>query len=280
MYKSYATWAMLSDPGYIGTVSTNQSALLRMLETASETIDRICHRHFNTWEGIQYFDGVARVLVPDEDILSITEIDLDQDGSQTYSKTLATSDYLVYPLSGPQLFPKYMIKLPINTSVGSLASSIPAGIKITGVFGYGNGLSATPYSDSGDSVQDNPMTISQSTLTVTNPGGNTFSPGQTLRIGSEQMYVTAVLGTTVNVVRGVNGTTATSHIKTTEIYIYQYPSPVVDETLLLATAIWKQRENPAAYMSGSTATGTYTITKDAEKLTADRLWSYIKRKLS
>ena len=65
MYKSYATWAMLSDPGYIGTVSTNQSALLRMLETASETIDRICHRHFNTWEGIQYFDGVARVLVPE-----------------------------------------------------------------------------------------------------------------------------------------------------------------------------------------------------------------------
>ena len=279
MYKSYGNWSQLTDPGYLGTMTTYSATLLRMLEAASDMIDRITHRHFNTWEGIQYFDGVARVLVPDEDILSISELALDQNGSQLYATTITTSDYLLYPISGPQLYPKSIIKLTTGSSVGSLGSAILAGIRITGVFGYGNGLSATPYYDSGDTLQS-VMSASQPTMTVTNVGGNTFSPGMTLRIDSEQVYVTAVLGTTLNIVRGVNGTTALVHLDGIPIYIYTYPSTVVEETLLLATGWWKQRENPASYMSGNTATGTYTITKDMEEIIASRLNSYIKRKLA
>jgi hypothetical protein len=278
MYKSYANLMQLTDPGYLGQMTTYQTTLLRMLESASEQIDKITHRHFNTWEGIQYFDGVARVLIPDEDILSISAITLD-DGNQTYATTMLTTDYLAYPISGPQLYPKYMLKLTNNSSQGSFASAVLAGVKITGIFGYGNGLSATPYYDSGDTVQNNPMTISQTTITVTNPGGNTFSAGMTLKVDSEQMYVSEALGAVLGIVRAVNGTVATTHSRLTPIYIYTYPSPITEETLLLATAWWKQRENPTTYMAGNSLTGTYSITKDAEEIIAARLKNFIKRKL-
>ena len=277
MYKSYATLTELKNFS-TNTVTTNDVDLLRILEDATDEIDNLCFRHFNTWEGVQYFDGADQVFMPDEDILSITEIDLDIDGSGSYATTLdPANDYLVYPMGGPVLYPKNMLKTTIRSSVGFFASGIRAGIKITGVFGYGNGLSATPYYDCG--LTGTAASTSTTTLTISAEG--TIQAGHTLRIDTEQMYVQAVStgGTkTATVVRGVNGTVAATH-STKEIYIYQYPGPVVEATILLANRDWKRKESPVQATVGSAEMGIVPVSKGLDPDTEKKLKRYMKKKL-
>ena len=279
MLKSYATLAQLKS-FLSNTVTTNDTDLLRYVEDASLQIDDTCHRYFNTFEGTQYFDGAARVLNMDIDILSVNSILLDQDGSQTYSTTLATSDFILYPINGQQLFPKYLIKLAINASVGSFASGILAGVKISGVFGYGTGLNATPYNDSGAVVNIGGMTSSITTHSLSSGKGSLFSAGMTLRIDNEQMYVTGVATDTLTFVRAVNGTTAATHNAGAIINIYSYPGPIVEACLLQAARDFKRRESPVQATVGSAEMGIVPVSKGVDPDVTSKLKRYIKLKIA
>jgi hypothetical protein len=279
LYKAYATLTQLKS--YLSnTVTTNDTDLLRYVEDASIQIDDICHRHFNVWEGVQYFDGAARVLNIDEDILSVTTIATDEDGSQTYSTTLLTADYILYPINGLPLYPKYMVKLAINASVGSFASGVLAGVKITGLFGYGNGLSTTPYADSGVVVNTGGITGSATTHALASGKGASFSAGMTIRIDTEQLYVSGVSTDTLTFVRGVNGTTAAAHLAAATIYIYSYPSPIVEACILQAGRDFKRRESPVQATVGSAEMGIVPVSKGVDPDVTDKLKRYIKRKIA
>ena len=278
MLKSYATLTQLKSM-LSNTVTTNDTDLLEKLEAASLQIDDTCHRYFNTFEGTQYFDGAARVLNMDIDILSVSSILLDQDGSQTYSTTLATSDYILYPINGQQLYPKYLIKLTINASVGSFASGILAGVSITGIFGYGTGLNATPYADSGAVVAAGNLSAAALTHTLAAGKGALFAAGMTLRIDTEQLYVTGVSTDTLTFVRGVNGTTAAAHTAGAVLNTYSYPGPIVEATLLQAARDFKRRESPVQATAGSAETGMVPVYKGTDPDVTDKLKRYIKKKI-
>ncbi len=271
---SYATLQQWKDTGYYNQASsttTYDTTIMRMLENASEEIDHITRRHFHCLEGIYYFDGSGRTLIPSDDILSVTTIVLDLDGDATYETTLDSDEYFKYPLNE---FPKIYLKLNYTAGVGGFASGIVGGVKITGVFGHGDGISATPYNAT--AITGTVASTDGTSLTLSADG--TIQTGNTIRVESEQMYVTALGTLSATVVRGVNGTTAASH-STKAISVYAFPGPVVESTLILATAWWKQRENPAQFMAGDTITGTYTITQDIEKIIKSRLDHHIRRKL-
>jgi hypothetical protein len=281
MTKSYGTFAQLTDTGYLGAgaeLLTYQTTLQRMLESASEEVDHTCFRTFQPWEGIRYYDGAGVTFIPNDDILSISAFALDMDGSQAWATSLDTDEYFMYPLSE---FPKLYIKMSHLSSVGFFASGIRSGIKVTGVYGHGDGYSATPYHDSQAVVGAGNITAAATSHALATGSGALFSAGNTIRIGTEQLYITSVVTDTLyfQLPRGRNGTTAAAHTAADKIYIYDYPGPVTEATLLLATGWWKQRENPATYMSGDQITGTYTVTKDMEKIITRRLDHHIKRKL-
>jgi hypothetical protein len=274
---SYATLQQLSDPGYLGAGIINQGygvTLQRMLENASEEIDHTCYRHFHCLEGTYLFDGSGRTLILSEDILSISSFLLDLDGDGTYETTLNSTDYTLYPLNE---WPKTYIKMNYSSGQGGFASGITAGVKITGVFGHGNGQSATPYYAT--SITGTVANATDTTLTLSAEG--TIQTGHTIRVESEQMYVTAVSSNgdkTVTVTRGVNGTIAAAHAAKT-ISIYHYIGPITEATLILATAWWKQRENPANFMAGDSTTGTYTITKSIEDIIKKKVDDHIRKVL-
>ncbi len=275
---SYATLQQWKDTGYYNQTSsttTYDATIMRMLENASEEIDHICRRHFHCLEATAltpyYFDGSGRTLIPSDDILSITTITLDLDGDGTYETTLDSDEYLSYPLNE---LPKLYLKLNYASGVGGFASGIIGGVKITGVFGHGDGVSATPYRAT--AITGTVATTTGTSLTLSADG--TIQTGNTIRLVSEQMYVSALGTLSATVVRGANGTTALTHSAKT-ISVYAFPGPVVESALILATAWWKQRENPAQFMAGDTITGTYTITQDIEKIIKSRLDHHIRRKL-
>jgi hypothetical protein len=281
--KSYATFNQLIDDGYLGAgavLTSYQNTLQRLLESASEEIDHTTFRHFDTYEGTLYFDGAGVTLTPFEDILSISSIYLDLDGSGNYATLLDPDTYLTYPLQDNQ-YPKLQLKFT-TSGVGYWASGIKAGVKITGVFGHGDGYSATPYHASGAVVAAGNLAKTATTHTLASGTGTLLSVGNTIRIGAagvdgEQLYITNISNDTLTFTRAVNGTSAYAHTAADVIYIYDYPRPVTEATLLLATGWWKQRENPATYMSGDQITGQYSISRDMEKIITKRLDHHIKR---
>ena len=73
-----------------------------------------------------------------------------------------------------------------------------------------------------------------------------LSAGHTIRIGDEQLYVTAASTddqgvTTLTVQRGVNGTTAAAHAVGSGISMYRYPEGVAEACLLQAAVWWRER---------------------------------------
>jgi len=78
------------------------------------------------------------------------------------------------------------------------------------------GDDVTTHVDSTDTVQDDPLSDSATTLNVSD-GGN-FEVGETIKIEDEYLRITAINTNTLTVIRGVYGTTAASHVQTTAIY--------------------------------------------------------------
>lgn len=260
--NSYANLSQIKSAGWLNIAGTDYDTdLLRILEDAARAIDDHVsqsggRRHFYTMEETRYFDGGGQTLFCD-DILSISSLLADIDGSGSWGSVFATSDYLLYPLNG---FPKIYLKTTNRSSYSSFASNVRQGIKITGVFGYGDGKSATPYEDSGDTVQ-NAVSISATGTSLTVVAGSNFAIGQTLRIGSEQVYVTNISGTTLTIQRSQNGTTGAIHLNGVAIYICRYPGPIVEATLLQASRDWKRRESPIQAVVGDATTGVIPVSK-------------------
>ena len=121
-------------------------------------------------------------------------------------------------------------------------------VTVTGVWGWHDDWS-NAWIDSGDTVQDAPLTVSATTLTVTNADGldtdgrsPRFQVGHLLRVDDEYLHVRAIDTTTntLTVTRGVNGTTAATHVAGTPISVYRPAADV--ESLVLRWAGWLYRE--------------------------------------
>jgi hypothetical protein len=257
--NAYADVTTFKSAEFAGvTENTEQARFRRLLEAASRYLDTRCERHFYCWEGTRYYDGATR-LYPD-DILSVTTLKLDEDGDGTYEETMATTDYVLYPLNG---FPKSWVEISSDSDYGSFASGTKKGVEIVGVFGYGDGYNATPYVTTGQTVQNNPLAADGTTLTVTLATG--LSAGITLRIGDEQIYIEAILNDTqCTIKRGVNGTTAAAHVQDTAIYSYEYPQMIWQATLILAMRAWKRKDSAFQDVVGSPETGTLITYKDED----------------
>ena len=258
MPNCYCDLGMLKNPGGIITAAPGQpvtndydSMLLMWAENASRFIDNYCKQPFYTWEGAKVLPGAGRTVFLPTPLLSVSAFALDLDGSGTYSTALAPTDYVLQPT---YQLPYYTIVPSQVTSVGSFASSNPSGIKITGVWGFGTGETATPYYDSGITA-----TCGATGAITLSVSGIVF-PGMTIRIGTEQAYISSMAGLTATAQRGVNGTAAASHA-TTEVYIYQYHSSVAGACLVQLSIWWQRRLSGYASKIGNSLTGEFSSFK-------------------
>ena len=237
------------------TATTWDTDLLALLVAASRQIDKFCDRFFYVDEVTRYFDGSGTPLFID-DLLSVSTLKLDEDGDATFESTMATTDYILYPLNK---YPKTHIKISGNSDYGGFAAGIKKGVEIAGDFGYGTGRSATPYTATSITiVADN---ATETELDVSAEG--TIKAGHTILVESEQIYVkTASADATkkITVGRGVNGTTAAAHA-TKAASIYDYPEPIMEACLIQAMRWWKRRESAFADVIGVPELGQMIIYK-------------------
>ncbi len=241
----FGCYASIGDvKGVLGISSTTDDTILRkILEAASRSIDNYCNRTFVTQTATKYFDGSFTLWVPD--LLSITTLKTDDDGDGTYENTFQVAsepiDYLLYGTGledSYNTYPKTRIVIAENSDYGSFASGVKRGVQIAGIWGYGDGISATPY------IVDTALTAAISLTTATTctvTAVTNLSAGQLIKIDSEQMYIYSISTLTLTIERGVNGTTAATHSDSASLYIYQYPSDIRQACIDLSVALYQNR---------------------------------------
>lgn len=161
------------------------------------------------------------------------------DGTITW--TCSPTNYILYGGGLGDSYnklPKTRIAINPEGEYGSFANGVGIGIEIAGSWGYGDGISATPY------VVDTTLTADISSTTATTctvTAITNLSAGNTILIDTEQMYIYSIATLTLTVERGVNGTTAATHQNGASLYIYQYPANIRQACLDLSVALYVNR---------------------------------------
>lgn len=236
--NTYGTLAQVKADLVI-TGTSEDSNLLRYLESASRAIDRYCARWFYVQSAARFQTAVEvgrkRQILLDADLLSVSAFaaDTENDGTYDGESWVESTDYWLTPYNG---WPKLTVE---ETGFGNYFLALTDRLyKLTGQWGYGDGESATPYTASG--LTGTVASAGGTTITASADASTTIYAGHTLLIGSEQVYVTAVSGTSITVKRGMNGTTATSH-SAVAMNIYRYPADVQQFAVWMAGSEFKDR---------------------------------------
>ena len=286
-YGVYAPWEQLKS--YI-PIPTNQARddanLFRICIEASRKFDAHCHgRHFYPTKETRSYDFAGSFALAgggtfpnpttgfpstssecnandclelDDDLLEVAALTT-QNGAQT----ITSADY--YLKTGDKYnFPPYdriMLAADGTVTAFSYSGTPQQANSVAGFWGYHEHWTDA-WMNSQDTVEDNPLTSSATTLTVNDPEGvdlyglqPRFMVQQLLRIEAEYLFVTGknTTANTLTVIRGVNGTTAAAHILNTPIYIYQPMPEIVQAMEVLATYIYRRRESIGSTGDRSTA---------------------------
>jgi hypothetical protein len=228
--------------GLTSSQTTDDDQLLDLLGAASRLIEGYTGRRFypaRQTRAYSYRD--PGVLLLRDDLLALHTL-TNGDGSALESS--------VYHLHPPAESVKSSIVLDRTQAAFTHDGDPVDALQVEGTWGYHPDW-ANAWADSGDSVQDNPLSSDSTALTVSDADapldtgyGQRFAVGQLLRIEDEYLHVVAINTTTdvLTVTRGANGTTAASHPQNTQIDVYQPPADVRQVCLRVAGWLYKQRD--------------------------------------
>ena len=246
MPNAYAGLNTLKSGGVLDISGTTfDSRLLAVLEDVSRWIDLYCSRHFHVLVTTRTFDGNGGTELILPDLISVTTLKTDDNKDRTFETTWGSSDFLLYPQNAEptKSWGRPYTRVVVDVESGS-KSAIPTGmrmVQIDGKWGYREDLAT-----SSSSVGGNSMNASATSFGVQD--GTQFSPGQTILIDAEQMYITSITGDNLTVVRAINGTTAASHAASATIQVYQYPAGIVEACTIQVARLWKRKDS--AFASG------------------------------
>ncbi len=237
--NTYCSLDQLKDRLNIAGVDDDDK-LLRLLEVVSRYIDGYCRRSFYTLVATRKYDGDGGTRLFIDDLVSVTSLKTDDDKDRTFEVTWATTDYLLLPGNADPTTransrSRPYTKVEVDVEAGNKSEFIAGRqtVQIEGQWGFWRHLRRATEEVSGSpGATDTALNVNVRT---------DIEAGNTLLIGSEQIYVKSYLDNVLTVERGVNGTTAAAHGDGTAIDIFEYPEPVVEATLITASRLWQRR---------------------------------------
>ena len=238
--NAYTSLHTLKSPSILNlTDDAHDDRLLMLAENVSRQIDRYCNRHFFCLNATRVFDGRRgdTLLVPDLISIDPDGLKTDDDLDGSFETTWPDSGYLLYPANaepaaGLDVSSPYN-KLVVN-STSALRESFPDGrrtVQVSGQWGYWTRLSTA------QGALEEELDTDETDITLTAVTG--ISPGHTILVDSEQMYVRGIVGSTLTVTRAVNGTTAATHQTGAQVQVFAYPGPVTEATILQVSRLWR-----------------------------------------
>ena len=231
----------------VRTSATDDAQMLGVLESVSRRIDEWAGRGsgFGPEVATRYYDTCYE-----------PGIHLDGDLGSGATVTLGGSsltvdvDYDLLRGDGTYGDPPYRrIRRPLYANLGYGRKNLQ--IDVTNSYPY---LTRVLNPTTAEALDDSETVIDVSALTG-------ISPGMTLLLGPEQVYVSATTDSTndtITVDRGVNGTTAASHLTAAAIVRQVYPGEVTECALRLWGRRWAARSAGADGADGGGQVGITT----------------------
>ncbi len=222
------------------TDKSNDETLWHLLHLASRIVDSMCGRHFYVSTETKRFDVGDPDSVHVADLLDVGQVVEDWDGDGVYERVRHRSEYVLYPLdANPASLrgsPHHVMRTGRNQS-GRCFPVGRAAMQITGRWGYRSHFAWIDCY-----VANSGSAVSPYSRSIRIDNGGELRSGNTILINNEQLFVTQAAKAVVNVLRGVNGTTASSHDDSSEVKLLRYPPEVEEATLLMAIDRWRRHE--------------------------------------
>lgn len=238
--------------GFDPTDTVEDARLMAALQAATQTIERRTRRSF--------MPRLATIR-HDVDLHDVTELLLRDDLLELVQ--LINGDGTDISLNDVLILPGGVLRL-MNGQALTFLSTPAQAILVQAIWGHHTDY-ADAWLDSGDTVQNNPFSATETELSVSDADGTgsvqRFQVGQLLRIGSEYLRVTTVdtFTDTLTVKRGANGTTAFEHAASVQIEIYQPPSDVRDLCLRWTAWLYRSPDSMEKDMPKSLFNGLYSL---------------------
>ena len=256
MPNAYVPLDALKSPGVLNITGTeHDERLLVLAETASRAVDRYCNRAFYVLSAAKRFDGSGgpRLLVPDLICVNRDGLRTDENGDGHPETNWAPDDFRLLPSNADSDSAGNPASRPYTAiEAAGERTRFPAGrgsVRVSGKWGWWRHLRPAGRTESAVAV------AGETALELAD--GSNVRTGQTILVGAEQMYVEARQSNTLTVRRGVNGTARVGHDADTEVFVFEYPTPVVEAALTLAVTLW--RRAGSAYDALDPARGGSTV---------------------
>lgn len=273
--NAYATLAEFKDywrsrGGEIRADASDDTVIEFLLRAASRLIDSETGRHFYPYYETRYYS------VPDGDSLDVRLLKLDNDLLEV--DTVTNGDGTVIPSTEYKLVPKNNTPhsgVRLNGTSTYYWTSDASGdtesvISIAGFWGYHN-----RYSDAWESTTtaNEAMDASETDYTVTTHVG--FSVGDLIRFDNEMGYVSSIDTNILTILRGVNGTTAATHLTGISISIWKIMDECRNACIEIANAAYNRRFGVSTNNTETiTASGIVLSPRDIPPLAADFIRAY------
>ncbi|MEX0763228.1 MAG: hypothetical protein WD208_03140 [Dehalococcoidia bacterium] len=245
-----------------GITGTDADQTLWMsLYSASRAVEAHCNRRLYVSCMTRRFDVAhpAGFAVPD--LVSVVEMREDANRDRVFEVIRNPDDYILHPLNADPETPWGRPYTRILADMMGPRPSFTAGrsaVEVEGHWGY-----RSDVSDTGAQLDvGGPLAVDSTSFTVTD--GTKLGAGSTILVESEQMFVQQVSANSVKVLRGVNGTSAVSHVDEVSVRVFRYPPQVVESTLLLAARFWKRKDTPYGPAAGAHGFGSVVASRALE----------------
>ena len=239
MPNAYTSLDALKGPGVLNIAGAeHDERLLALAETASRAVDRYCNRWFYVLSAARRFDGFGgpRLLVPDLICVNRDGLRTDEDGDGHPERVWGTRDFRLLPANADPDSDGNPASRPYTAiEAAGERTRFPGGrgaVRVSGKWGWWRRL--RPAGRTKSAVAKTGATSVELT------DGSEALAGQTILVGSEQMYVEARQSTTLTVRRGVNGTAGMGHDAGAQVFVFEYPLPVSEAALTLAAIMWRR----------------------------------------
>ena len=266
-----ATWAEYTTvtdvrSTYRGTSATGQDTLfLDLIRSTSRDMEQIAGgRKFYPRVETRYFDKPAdRALDLDDDLLVVTTL---TNGDAT---VVAASDYNLYPFNQT---PYYQVRLRSTSSVVWQIDSngdFERAISLLGIWGYHADYGGLAWLENGNTLA---AAISSTTATTFTCTTGKARGGDLLKIDSEYLYAESVstgASDTVTVIRGVNGSTAATHLIAAPVTRWYQPS--LEMICRMAVSAYERLKNNPVGESVEVDGYRFETPKDVKKWIASQM---------
>lgn len=233
MAISYCTLTQAETTGKIGNTDGEFEAYYKAVyDRVTKRIDRLTRNTFAPRIETRYYDGYAPdyqhgVLYLNYPLLSITSI------VTNATTTIDSADYSVETRDGDPAMTIF------SDSGLTFTDNRRNAIAVTGTWGWRSYYDSDGWQSETTLNEGGMLSASDTTITVTS--AISIESGDMLRIESELISVTDKIGNDITVVRGIRGSTATTHADSTAVERWIVEPDIANAAAIMIAYAYKRR---------------------------------------